>query len=277
MNETNAILFFLQTLHYRDDLESALFENLKKKTSPINENEFENIYGQRVHPELIKKTHATLIDFRVLTKTSEGLELNNERLEYFIKLTEVAKAAREYNWPSNKPKPFLYISPPSLITSDLSGDIDDISNLLINLVRSANNTISIMSPFTNKEGLKSILSPLKACTNNPDISLYLTANEEDKVMIYKQIIQQVPENMLRNLKLYYCSTELLETDNLPHAKLLIIDSKKGYLGSANFTKQGLKSRFELGVELEEQQSKTVDKLLSMLVEQGTFQLFENSN
>lgn len=275
MNETEAVIFFLQTLHYRDDLEAELFKNLQKYDGKIlSEDNLQNLYTQRVHSSLIKNTQLVLSSFGVISQKSE---VNKERLEYFMKLVEVAKAARKYNWPSDRPKPFIYVSPPTLITSDLSGDVDDISNLLINLVRSATKSISIMSPFTNKEGLKSILSPLKACKNTPKISLFLTANEMDKEMIYKQVREQIPGEMLRHCEIYFCSSDLVESDNLPHAKVLIIDSSKGYLGSANFTKQGLKSRFELGVELDDQQSKTVDRLLSILVTKGTFTIYNETN
>lgn len=271
MDETKLVLFFLQILHYRDDLEEELFQNLKLSTnSPINSSDASKLYGQKVHSELIKNTVHILEEIGVLIKQDKSYTINEERLKYFRTLVNVAKSARNYKWPSNRPKPFLYISPPTLITTELSGDIDDISNLLTNLVRSATTSITIMSPFTNKEGLRSILSPLKACTNNPNIALYLTANEEDINMIFNQVKRQIPQNMLEDFKIYFCSTDLIEENNLPHAKLLIIDSKKGYLGSANFTKQGLTSRFEVGVELDEQQSKTVEKLFTILISNGIF-------
>ena len=269
MDEVQTILFFLQTLHYRDDLENSLFLNLSTHKNGFQN--IEDIYGQKVHPELLQNTLIALKSFKIFDAKDLNYKVNSERLNYFIKLVELAKAARQYEWPKSRLKPFLYISPPDLISTELSGDINDISSLLIDLVRSANKQISIMSPFTNKEGFKSILTPLNACINNPKITLYLTASDQNKEMIIKQITSQVPLKMKRGLKVYFCSPELVEADNLPHAKVLITDSFRGYLGSANFTKQGLQSRFELGVELDEKQSCTVEQLLKLLVSKEIFQ------
>lgn len=277
MNDTQAVLFFLQTLHYRDDLESNLFQNLLNKTGTITTSEITELYNQKVHPELIKNTKVILESFKVLEPITTGFSINKNRLDYFINLVQMAKEARKYKWPEIKHKPFLFVSPPNLITTDLSGDVDDISNLLIGLVGSATNKITIMSPFTNKDGLKSVLVPLKACKNSPYISLYLTASEQDKNMICNQVKGYIPESMMKNLKIYFCTPELIKEDSLPHAKVLIVDSAKGYMGSANFTKQGLTSRFELGVELDKEQSNTVEKLLSMLVEKGVFLLYKNES
>ncbi|MDO8570729.1 MAG: phospholipase D-like domain-containing protein [Candidatus Daviesbacteria bacterium] len=272
MNDAKIVLFFLQTLHYRDDLEKSLFLNLTENTDGFQR--LEDIYIQKVHPELLQNTVMVLKSFSILNIEESNYKIDKKRLSYFIKLVELAKAVREYEWPTYGPKPFLYISPPDLITAELSGDLNDITSLLIDLVRSANKQISIMSPFTNKEGFKSILTPLNACKNNPKITLYLTAKEQDREMIFKQIIDQVPQKMMGGLKIYFCSPELVKADNLPHAKVLIIDSLRGYLGSANFTRQGLESRFELGVELDKQQSYAVEQLFKLLVSREIFQEYK---
>lgn len=271
-NEVRLILFYLQTLHYRDDLEDNLYINLKKFSGSdiISELEITSIFKQKVHPELIKNVTDILLDFKVFTKQHGGYSIDKQQLEVFIKMALAAKASRTYNWPDVRSKPFLYISPPNIITSELSEEIDDISNLLTSLVSSATKTVSIVSPFTNKAGLNSVLSPLRSCKNVPSNSIYLTANTQDQEMIYKQIVKLIPTKMLEHLRIYFCTSEQVDGDYLPHAKLLIVDSMKGYLGSANFTKQGLTSRFEVGVELDEQQSKSVNKLLKMLVEKGVF-------
>lgn len=272
MDETKSILFFLQTLHYRDDLEKSLFDNLSKTQADtiLSQEDIRNIFDQKVHPELVNNVLIVLNNFGVLSEETTGYTVNKEQLQFFTRLVSVAKASRSYPWPSKRAKPFLYISPPNIITSELSGEIDDITNLLTSLVSSASTSINIVSPFTNKTGLNSILAPLKGCKNSPAISVYLTATSKDQEKIFRQITGLIPSRMNNNLHIYFCSTELVEEDYLPHAKLLITDSSKGYLGSANFTKQGLTSRFEVGVELDAEQSKSVNKLLKMLIDKGVF-------
>jgi phosphatidylserine/phosphatidylglycerophosphate/cardiolipin synthase-like enzyme len=263
------VLFFLQLLHYRDDLESEIFNTLAKNTQL--DSLAPNLFNQKVDPSLTKNALMILSDFGVIRKANNIYDINPEKLSAFREMVETAKASRDYDWPASRFTPFLFISPPGLISASISGDVSDISTFLTDLVRSAKKTITIMSPFTNKEGLASILTPLKACTDKIAITLYLTASENDKEMIYKQIIKQVPQKMVEDIKIYYCSADKIPESNQPHAKVLTTDSKRGYLGSANFTKQGLTTRFELGIELDEQQSLTIEKLLDILVSKDMFQ------
>ena len=274
MDEIKSVLLFLQTLHYRDDLEKSLYSNLEKlsgKLLPIEE--FGGIFDQKIHPELINSLKVILQNFGVLVIENEKFTVNKDELDSFIKIVSIAKAARDYKWPSVSLKPFLYISPPNIISSELADEIDDISNLLTDLVSSATESVIIMSPFTNKAGLSSILTPLKVCKKLPSISIYLTAPSQDQSMIVNQINDLIPKPMANKLNIYFCTSESMEEDYLPHAKLLVVDSKRGYLGSANFTRQGLTSRFEVGVELNEQQSKSVNKLLKKLENKGIFKKY----
>lgn len=273
-DDIKTVLLFLQTLHFRDDLEQELFTNLRNfESNKVDTSKSPKLYTQKVSSELSKNTEGALEKFGIFIKDKSGVKIDLNKLDRFVELVEVAKASRSYPWPQNKSKPFLYVSPPSVIERELGGELDDISNLLINLVHSATKNISIMSPFTNKEGLRSILYPLVSCKNNPKIKIYLTAQEKDMEMISNQIKEHIPSN-ITFIEIYFCSPTNIESDKLPHAKLLTVDSSKGYLGSANFTKQGLNSRFEVGVELDEQQSRAVDKLLSILVQRGLFQKYD---
>lgn len=276
MDYIEATLLFLQTLHYREKLEEQIFQTLNKlEGRTISERLFLESLDQHIHPELAKNIVTVLINTDVISKINGDVTVDKLRLEDFIRLVKVAKASRSYNWPNIKPQPFLYVSPPSLITSDLAGDVDDISNLLINLVSTAEMRVTIMSPFTNDAGLKSVFRPLEACKTNPRINAYFTVDRKDAPRIYSQLLKFVPPHMLHDLNAYFCYANEVAADSLPHAKVLIVDAKKGYLGSANFTKQGLTSRFELGVRLDEEQSKTIDKVLEKLVFSRLFSKYNN--
>jgi len=276
MDYVEATLLFLQTLHYREKLEEQIFQVLKAlEGKPVSEKVLLKSFDQHVHPELARNIATALTTAGVINKLDGNLTVDKQQLDNFIKLVKVAKASRSYNWPSIRPQPFLYVSPPDLITSDLAGDVDDISNLLVNLVSTAEMRVTIMSPFTNDTGLKSVFRPLEACKINPRINAYFTADRKDAPRIYSQVLKFIPSHMLSNLRVYFCYTDEVDPDNLPHAKVLIVDAKKGYLGSANFTKQGLTSRFELGVRLDEEQSKTIDRLLERLILSGLFVKYDN--
>src|SRR3972149_6838912 len=99
MDEIKSVLLFLQTLHYRDDLEKSLYSNLEKlsgKLLPIEE--FGGIFDQKIHPELINSLKVILQNFGVLVIENEKFTVNKDELDSFIKIVSIAKAARDYKW-----------------------------------------------------------------------------------------------------------------------------------------------------------------------------------
>lgn len=57
-----------------------------------------------------------------------------------------------------------------------------------------------------------------------------------------------------------------------HAKLLLVDNKMGYMGSANYSQRGLSSQFEIGVPLSGDQTKYLTKLIDYWLEKNFFKL-----
>lgn len=271
MNDNDLILSLLQTLHYRKDLEESLMSSLLKfSDNEISTDNLLNIYGKRVHPELLKITESILMDFGVIKEHDQKYFINGERLKRFMALFEMAKNARDYHWPELNRQPYIYVSPPSIIGQELAGDIDDIANLIINLISSAKTEITLVSPFTNDEGLKAILLPLANLKESIKITAYFSAEERDVHLISTQVRKLIPEKIHNRLKIFFCIIDEKDYDILPHAKTIIVDNSVGYLGSANFTRQGLNTRFELGVKLVEKQCIAIEKLLNLLVEKGIY-------
>ena len=60
------------------------------------------------------------------------------------------------------------------------------------------------------------------------------------------------------------------TDVLPllHAKIVVVDSAQGYLGSANLSRSALESNFEVGVTLSQIQASSIDALIGFFEAQG---------
>jgi phosphatidylserine/phosphatidylglycerophosphate/cardiolipin synthase-like enzyme len=61
------------------------------------------------------------------------------------------------------------------------------------------------------------------------------------------------------LRILEVSTSLAE---MVHAKCIVADGKRGYLGSANLSVRGLETNFELGVLLDESDATTLDQLVA---------------
>lgn len=271
MEDINQILLFIQMLHYRDDLEELIFKRLDElKGKDISEDAFSKVFGSTVNRQLISNLKSILLSLGIITKDDQTLKVHDEKLKDFLRSVRIAKASRDYPWPESKPQPYIYVSPPSIINADLLGDADDITNLIIGLVRSAEISVTLMSPFTNDQGLRAVLTPLSSVQYPISINGYFSSSEHEVPLIYAQIMRLLPQHLQKNFTAYFCVTNDQEFENLPHAKTIIVDSRTGYLGSANFTKQGLNTRFELGVKLHEKQCKAIEKMLKLLVEKEIY-------
>jgi phosphatidylserine/phosphatidylglycerophosphate/cardiolipin synthase-like enzyme len=57
-------------------------------------------------------------------------------------------------------------------------------------------------------------------------------------------------------------------NGLIHAKCIVVDGKRGYLGSANFSTSGLERNLELGVALSTEEAAALDGLITHLEAHG---------
>ena len=97
--------------------------------------------------------------------------------------------------------------------------------------------------FTNEELLKHIVDALN---RNVDIEIYVYENDD---LQYKKILYKLKslENVYSNLNLHISVEEFI------HAKVLIADTVNVIIGSANLTHNGLKSNYELGIFLKDEE------------------------
>jgi phosphatidylserine/phosphatidylglycerophosphate/cardiolipin synthase-like enzyme len=276
MQDIKQILLFIQTLHYRDDLENLIFTALSEmKNKEFTDEDYFKRFNSAINKQLLSNLKSIFIETGVLTEQDRLFLLNSQKLEEFIQLVQVAKASRDYKWPENKTESYIYVSPSSIINADLLGDVDDITNLIVSLVSSAQASVSLMSPFTNDEGLRAVLSPLTHIKYPVNVNMYFSSANEDVHKIYAQTKRLLPEHLHKNFKSYFCVTDDKDSGDLPHAKTIIVDSKIGYLGSANFTKQGLNTRFELGVKLNQKQCVAIEKMLSILIDKKVYSYYDH--
>jgi phosphatidylserine/phosphatidylglycerophosphate/cardiolipin synthase-like enzyme len=59
-----------------------------------------------------------------------------------------------------------------------------------------------------------------------------------------------------------------ESPGFIHAKVVVVDGERGYLGSANLSRSGLSSNFEIGTALAHDQAETLDRLFSTFEADG---------
>lgn len=139
-----------------------------------------------------------------------------------------------------------------------------------NGIRSTNNVINqlidesyekiLLTIFvvTDEEILKNIEAALK---RKIEVDIFINIDEEDYIneKILNKLIQLKPK--YDNLSLYEIIEEKI------HAKIVIVDSKKLLIGSANLTYHGLNKNYELGILIEDSEvAYDVETIIKRLIE-----------
>jgi phosphatidylserine/phosphatidylglycerophosphate/cardiolipin synthase-like enzyme len=146
----------------------------------------------------------------------------------------------------------------------------DLDQFVRHLCSSATEQLFLVAPYLSVAGLESLRSSIAACAQKGAWIRFLTNNLEHNNGANRQALKALLEGdegaLIRN-KLRI----LTATDKLPalvHAKIILVDHKRGYLGSANFSQSALDRNFELGVALPPNQVRSLESLLAFFEAQG---------
>jgi len=163
----------------------------------------------------------------------------------------------------------LLIAPADLIDSIPEGNqIRAIPIYLEEILRKAQREIILLTPFWDMPTIIDLLRCAPRETIKTELVLLLVHMGRPLTHIESMVheIQQVwPFNRIR---LYFHIASKEHSSDYPHAKCLVVDREHGYLGSANFTSAGMKGHFELGVSLDQEDSKKLGSLLQHLWSQN---------
>lgn len=147
------------------------------------------------------------------------------------------------------------------IPSRIAGNFDHLNSWIQQVIQSTNERLVFFAPYYSEAGLKHF---------SISLSTLLSIRKEIRVdWIFGEINNEENEKAINFLKQNFASSNCNiylpkssdERDLVIHAKVLISDKSKGYMGSANFSKGALMSQFELGTILSRQQ---IESLLALI-------------
>lgn len=151
------------------------------------------------------------------------------------------------------------------------GMFEPLHGNLLELIRSADDDLVLMSPFLSEQAYERLRPALiTAADNGADITLitrYLTYGDED---FNREFARGVDAN--RRLAPATTLYEYIddETWTTFHAKVVIADGVRAYLGTANLTHKGLGSNLELGVIFRDDTAARLDALVENLRQSDFF-------
>ena len=164
----------------------------------------------------------------------------------------------------------LVITPPKVYGSRLAQNIGARTTIgvLTQLIANSRTSILIASPFYQTyRGIK--LNPMiNAFKNALDRNVTLSViGTREGIEVFKKWIKDI--FLQGDIRLFRPKPNV-EDDRLlgSHAKVLIVDKKYVYIGSANLTRSGLTDNLEIGTLLKGTIASKVSKLWDQLIEKG---------
>lgn len=154
--------------------------------------------------------------------------------------------------------PLLLLGPAQWIRPEMLTWATDIEHAIVELVASAQTLVTLMAPFGTADAIASTVRPLSAVGGVAHLRLLTAGDPAHVAALERDLRGTLPKSVLARTTLHLRSPG---HGPWPHAKLLLVDGLRGYLGSANFTTGGLERYFEIGVTLSTPQAVAIENHL----------------
>ena len=152
----------------------------------------------------------------------------------------------------------------------LRDQVADLDQLLRDLSLSARISILLVSPYLGAAGLRGMKGALAVAAEAGAWITVITAPLDDNEMRNRRAIHELQDGedgglIARRLRVLVPAPTF---EQLIHAKLVVVDRQRGYIGSANLSWHGMESNLELGVCFEPNQAAAVAAIFEHLEASG---------
>lgn len=152
------------------------------------------------------------------------------------------------------------------LSPSLRGKFGDLDQLIRQLVSSARTTLTVAAPYLSPAGMRGLKNAIGVAVQHGAAIRLVTSDLDGEGQrnrhAVRELVAGADGNRIRCRLRVLSATEALPS--LLHAKVVIADRERGYLGSANFSWRGMESNLEIGVPLDRQQAEAVDDMISYL-------------
>ncbi len=158
----------------------------------------------------------------------------------------------------------------NLLPPTLRNQFRNLDHFIRELIVSARFRLLIVVPYLSPAGVNSLRSAMAVAAQNGVWIRVLTGDLNDAEGWNRRALREMvsgEEGILIRKRIRI----LTGTQALPilfHAKSIIVDGERGYLGSANLSFSGLSKNFEVGTALDASQAGALDSLMSFFEAQG---------
>lgn len=142
--------------------------------------------------------------------------------------------------------------------------------VIVELLGGARERITIVAPYlyVTPEMLNDVLGVAMKAALERSVRIQIATTSES-LELWDRI--SPAEHLTRQIEWYSPGTDTREASRLvSHAKFVVADSNRAYLGSANLTLQGLTAQYEMGIEVGGEVAARVSAFWDLLVHKGVF-------
>ena len=190
--------------------------------------------------------------------------IDRARAAELVAVCEILAAASRPR-PAIPPEPRLVLSaPPGTVSVK---DIERLDGLVLDVIRMATSSLHIGGAFWNDGGFRILSEVLGPAVVTRKVTTVMYVNTPE--LSYGAVLEKQVAELKRLGPVTVRWFRGPETTML-HAKFVIADRRRGYLGTANLTSKGLRGHVEAGVELTAEQSERFVTFLEHLEAAGLF-------
>lgn len=158
----------------------------------------------------------------------------------------------------------------SELPGNLRARFRDLDEYLRTLAASAQLRLVLVAPYLSEGGMRGLRAAIAVSAQRGAWIRLVTGDLDEKESLNRRAIASLLEGcdglLIRNrLRVLRVSENLA---GFFHAKFMLADGQRGYLGSANFSMNGLERNLELGTALGGEEARTLDELVTYLEATG---------
>jgi phosphatidylserine/phosphatidylglycerophosphate/cardiolipin synthase-like enzyme len=154
------------------------------------------------------------------------------------------------------------------LSARLRGRFGDLDAHLRDLMAGAQSRLVILMPYLSRRGVESVRSAIAASAQRgAAIKVVCDPTLDEFVADAMVALMEGAEGALIRGRSRVLRPRC-ETVGFAHAKLVLADGARGYLGSANLSQRGLSVNFELGIALARQEAADFEALIEAMESRG---------
>ncbi|MFP5263381.1 MAG: phospholipase D-like domain-containing protein [Blastocatellia bacterium] len=151
---------------------------------------------------------------------------------------------------------------PSIDTLPLAPNM--IESLIMSLIRSANYSLTILTPFFDPVAADAVGTALAGSLKRGCKVLFATQEldvpNSSNVAGVKKLLSIAHKHTAPLDNCHIVSARKEWSKRLLHAKIIVADHNRAYLGTANLTWAGLQKHFEIGIEIQGTEAQQIEEL-----------------